>query len=125
MRLAGLGLGWGMSDAIKLRRESRWRDLVRRQAAGRLSVAEFCRREGVALSTFHWWRRRLGAINPKPVQWVETQGAGLAPVFAAEAVPAVRAGTGAGLWIEFAAPPSAELLAATLAALHSLQRTSC
>ena len=70
-------------------------------------------------------RRRLGAIGPMPAQGGEPQGAGLAPVCAAEAVPAVRAGTGAGLWIEFAAPPSAELLAATLAALHSLQRTSC
>lgn len=57
-----------MTEARNLQREARWRELVRRQAAGRLSVADFCRREGVALSTFHWWRRRLVGSDPMPVQ---------------------------------------------------------
>lgn len=30
-------------------------------AAGRLSQAAFCRREGLALSTFGYWKRRLAA----------------------------------------------------------------
>ncbi len=114
-----------MTKATNLQRETRWRAVVRRQMAGRLSAADFCRCEGVALSTFYWWRRRLALANPKEVQWVEAQGASLLQVMPAGTVPAVRAGTGTGLWIEFAMPPAAELLVAALSALHSANSTPC
>lgn len=114
-----------MTNGTNLQRETRWRAIVRRQMAGRWSAADFCRREGVALSTFHWWRRRLDLANPKEVQWVEAQGASLLHALPAGVIPAVRAGTGTGLWIEFAAPPAAELLAAALSALHSAHRAPC
>jgi len=114
-----------MSNSKNLLREVRWRKIVRRQMADRSSAADFCRREGVALSTFYWWRRRLRLPEPKAVEWVEAQEAGLLPALAAGSGPAVRAGTGAGLWIEFAVPPAPELLAAALTALHSANRTPC
>ena len=83
-------------------------------------MAGFCRREGLAVSTFHWWRRRLGSQGREKVQWIEAEGLAPAPAPAglAETGPAVRVGTGCGLWIEFAVPPAAELLCA---ALHVLR----
>lgn len=116
-----------MTKSTNLLREARWRDIVRRQMAGRTGAAEFCRREGVALSTFHWWKRRLSLREPAAVEWIEARGAGLPPVAPAGigSGPAVRIGTGTGLWIEFAASPPAEFLAAALHALHSAGRASC
>jgi len=38
---------------------ARWEDRVARQCASGLSVAEFCRREGVHPVSFYGWRRRL------------------------------------------------------------------
>jgi hypothetical protein len=36
-----------------------WRERVERQDAGGLSVAEFCRREGIATHAFYVWKRKL------------------------------------------------------------------
>jgi transposase-like protein len=39
----------------------KWRELVERQQAGGLSVAAFCARHGIAVSSLYAWRRRLAA----------------------------------------------------------------
>jgi hypothetical protein len=39
----------------------KWRELVERQRSGGLSVAGFCARHGIAVSSLYAWRRRLGA----------------------------------------------------------------
>ena len=39
--------------------ESRWRDLVRRQAESGLSVRAFCQQEGVSENSPYFWRREL------------------------------------------------------------------
>lgn len=39
----------------------RWRRILFEQRRSGLSVAEFCRRSGVAASSFFYWRRRLAA----------------------------------------------------------------
>ena len=39
----------------------RWRGLLRQQAGSGLSVAEFCRRQGVSPPSFYQWRKRLRA----------------------------------------------------------------
>ena len=95
-------------------------------------MAGFCRREGLALSTFHWWRRRFASPVRDNVQWVEAEAPALLPSGPSGpsglsglsglsgAGPAVRVGTASGLWIEFAAPPGTELLSA---ALHALRAT--
>lgn len=36
-----------------------WLDVLRRQARSRLSVAEFCRREGLSQPSFYAWRRTI------------------------------------------------------------------
>ena len=66
-----------MMESTVSDRSARWRGLLARQISSGLSVAAFCRREGVALSTFHWWRRKLapagGCGSPGAGDWVEAQ----------------------------------------------------
>ena len=39
-----------------------WRRRIGRQRDSGLSIAEFCRQEGVAQAAFHSWRRKLGQL---------------------------------------------------------------
>ena len=41
-----------------------WRERLRRYARSGLTVAEFCRREGVSVPSFYQWRRRLADASP-------------------------------------------------------------
>jgi hypothetical protein len=36
-----------------------WRDRIRRQQAGGLTIEQFCAQEGIARSKFHAWKRRF------------------------------------------------------------------
>ena len=99
--------------------------MIKRQMSGRWTALEFCRREGLALSTFHWWRRRLATPVRDAVEWIEVAEKALLPAAPAGGGPAVRVGTGSGLWVEFAVPPAAELLAAALRALHPEGGAAC
>ena len=36
-----------------------WRERMERQCKSGLSIAEFCRKEGVSAVTFHTWKRKL------------------------------------------------------------------
>ena len=45
------------------RREWRRRQISRQQSAN-LSVAEFCRQLGVSVTTFYYWKRRVGEVPP-------------------------------------------------------------
>ena len=40
-----------------------WRGLFERFDAGELSVAQFCRHEGLCVSSFHRWRSRVGTVT--------------------------------------------------------------
>jgi len=42
------------------RSAEQWAALIAAQAASGVSIAAFCRERGLAVSTFHAWRRRLG-----------------------------------------------------------------
>jgi putative transposase len=49
-------------EASKRRRRlnaQTWREVLRRFDSAGMSVAEFCKREGVCQSSFHRWRSRL------------------------------------------------------------------
>jgi hypothetical protein len=100
-------------------RAARWRGLLARQSSSGLSVTAFCRREGVALSTFHWWRRKLAGPDRRgalaSVDWVEAQPL---TVPSPPSDAAVRLGNARGIWIEFSACPAPDVLRATLHALH-------
>jgi hypothetical protein len=43
-----------------------WRRLLSRQAHSGLSIAEFCRREGVRPQSLSWWRWKLRAAAERP-----------------------------------------------------------
>jgi hypothetical protein len=48
-----------------------WRKRLGRKSASRLSVAEFCRREGVSVQSFYYWKRRLGGpLAAQPAAFV-------------------------------------------------------
>jgi len=40
-----------------------FQQLERAHAQSGLSIASFCRKRGIALSTFHYWRRRFRAAE--------------------------------------------------------------
>jgi hypothetical protein len=40
-------------------KESRWREMMRRQAESGKSVRGYCRQAGIRESAFYWWRREL------------------------------------------------------------------
>jgi hypothetical protein len=40
----------------------RWRELIRQQRGSGLSIAQFCGRHCVAVSSFFFWRRKLKAV---------------------------------------------------------------
>lgn len=42
-----------------------WRQRINRQRESRLSIAEFCRREGVSAHVFYVWRRNLQAASKR------------------------------------------------------------
>ena len=48
----------------RVRRDGKqWSEILRRLESSELDTTEFCRREGVALSSLQRWRRRLGPVD--------------------------------------------------------------
>lgn len=60
----------------------RWRELIEQQRADCLSVTAFCRRHGLALSTYYAWRQRVrtpqAADAPRFVELTATGESGSA-----------------------------------------------
>lgn len=54
-----------MSPGNAAQRE-RWRDVIRRQKDGGLSIAQFCRNEGIAQASFYHWRKKLADDKCSP-----------------------------------------------------------
>ena len=56
--------------SLEVRRQ--WEGRIARRRASRLSVAEFCRREGVSPASYYLWQRRLStpdrASSPRDVR---------------------------------------------------------
>lgn len=48
-----------------------WQDLIERQRSSNLSQAAFCSAEGVALSTFTYWVRRISGATAVPSSAVD------------------------------------------------------
>ena len=44
------------------RTKSQWTEILRRFESSGVKPREFCRREGLALSSFQRWHRRLGSV---------------------------------------------------------------
>jgi hypothetical protein len=103
-----------------------WRQRLQRQTSSRLSIPEFCAREGVSCSSFHAWKRRLSARSlpalPVPPLFVPLQ---LEP-HTREGNPAPTRGVEIELphqvRLHFDAPPEPEWLGRVVAALARLPR---
>jgi len=52
-----------MAKRTSQEREQFWRDLIGRQSASGLSIAEFCRQSGVSANSYFVWKRRLRPQN--------------------------------------------------------------
>ena len=62
------------------RTESQWTGILREFESSRLDSREFCRRKGLALSSFQRWRRRLGPVaSAEFVELVPTSSPSVAP----------------------------------------------
>ena len=44
------------------RTKSQWTEILERFVSSQLGPREFCRREGLSLSSFQRWRRQLGSV---------------------------------------------------------------
>lgn len=54
----------GRSKRTRIRRSAQeWSKILARFERGGQSQREFCEREGLALSTLQWWRRKLSAMD--------------------------------------------------------------
>ena len=72
---------------LKLREE--WRQRIKRQRKSGLTVAEFCRREGVSSASFYLWRQKLqGKSRSKPKRKTTQKPSGTR-VMAVDPVPKV------------------------------------
>ena len=54
-----------------------WEERLRRYGRAGLTVAEFCRREGVSAPSFYQWRRRLAEVPPVAGSTRSTRGSKL------------------------------------------------
>ena len=50
---------------------ARWRERIGRWRSSGLSVAEFCRREGISEPSFFAWRKRLAGRQTKSPRFIE------------------------------------------------------
>lgn len=48
-----------------------WGELLRRYEQAGLTVAEFCRREGVSVPSFYQWRKRLAPSMGQQSKWAK------------------------------------------------------
>ena len=69
-----------MAREAKVERQRQWRDRLRRFTRSKLSVAEFCRREGVSVPSFYHWRKKLRATGRVGDDAIPTTEATFLPV---------------------------------------------
>ena len=60
----GKSVGGGHGQELTAK-EATWRQRMVQWEQSDLAQAAFCRRYGLALSTFQWWRKRLGGPRPQ------------------------------------------------------------
>jgi hypothetical protein len=82
-------------------RAAQWHKRLERFASSSLSVARFCRREGVSVASFYHWRKKLADQSPArgPSRRTAPQAAAFQPVTVVPSSPvlAVRLPGGAHL----------------------------
>jgi hypothetical protein len=74
-------------------KEQLWRGVLRRQVTSRISVAEFCRREGLSQPSFYAWRRTIAQRDGGRPDYSDSdaRAVGFLPVRLREVAPRVEA----------------------------------
>ena len=54
--------------ATKRRTREQWQELIDKQAAGELTVSEFCAQHALTVSNFYLWRKKLSDNSQSPAQ---------------------------------------------------------
>jgi hypothetical protein len=93
-----------MSGTTDLRKLALWRERFARFARGELPVGAFCARERVSVTSFYYWREKVGqAKQPGPGRLHANRPGVFQPVTVVPAVPAVRIALPGGTRIEVGA----------------------
>jgi len=106
------------SDALANRR---WVERLKRFASANQTVAAFCAAEGVSLSNFYLWRRRLAQSAPSPAVPIPT----LVPIHVApphRPTTPIELTLPSGVTLQFPADVSPEML---VAVLQGLEKRPC
>jgi len=56
-----------------------WQQLINEQVDSGLSVAAFCRKTQLSVSSFYQWRKKFDAVEPELNDWLALPGAASAP----------------------------------------------
>ncbi len=96
----------------------KWRDLIERQRASGFSVAAFCRRDGVAASSFFAWKRKLGS-TPATLAFVEATVAGTPPPLPPRSAGRIEVRLRGGRRVRVGRGFDRDLLAEVVAALEA------
>jgi transposase len=94
----------------------KWVDRVQRYRDSNLSVAPFCRAEGVSVPAFYFWRRTLAADSVAE----PTSRPTVVPVRIARPVPAVEVVLPSGAVLSFSADCDPQHVAAVLRAVGAI-----
>jgi len=76
----------GSATRERRRRRDEWQALVDEQQASGLTQSAFCRQRGLALSTFHYWKRKLATAEAGDSARVSAASSGQ-PAFTEIALP--------------------------------------
>lgn len=96
---------------------SSWGERLGKQRRSGLSIAEFCRQEGVSAASFYAWRRRLqgmDSVRPRPPMFVP-----VALAAAEESARGVRIELPGGVILSLPADAPLELVTMTIRAVVS------
>jgi hypothetical protein len=103
-----------------------WRHRLQRQSTSGLSISAFCAQEGVSLTSFQTWRRRLAARSlpsrPQPPLFVPLHLDPDPPQAAQPHFQAVEIELPHQVRLRFESPPEPQWLGLLVAALASLSR---
>jgi hypothetical protein len=94
----------------------KWVDRVQRFRSSDLSVAQFCRAEGVSVPAFYFWRRTLAAESATEPRDRPT----VVPVRIARPMPAVEVVLPSGALLRFSADCDPQHVAALLRAVGAI-----
>lgn len=107
--------------------ERLWIRRLNRHAAGGLSIAAFCEREGIATASFYYWRRRLAddatpsTQTPAPPLFVPLRLDDCRARDGATTARPVEIDLPAGVRLRLEVPPEPEWIGRLVAAVAGLQ----